>query len=111
MRGRDIEIDDAKLEAAREAVVTLCEGLRARKFSVSWAYDQPVTECLASHLPEDKEERYAFLWALEKVLKAGANYRDWHDGHEAAARTVGCKLAWSTPGFAEARRFSDEFGS
>jgi hypothetical protein len=31
--------------------------------------------------------------------------RDWHDGHVAAFRTIGCKLAYMTPGFIEAKRY------
>ena len=87
-----------------------CEGLRSERFDVSWKYTRPVMECLAPHLSEDSDERYAFLWALERVLQGRADSRDWYEGHEAARRTVSSNLGWMTSGFAAARRFSDEFG-
>jgi len=109
--GPTIEVDRSEAEQIAQVVADAAEALRDRKFQSAHAYDKPINQAIAPHLPGDKQERYAMRGAVLKVLAGMRDSADWYDGANAAHRTLQSTQAYATPGFVEARRNADIYGS
>ena len=99
--------DDPEVVRAAEAIADAIDGSNIRKDAPSYAFDSVISDAL-SDFNTDKD----FLWAVEAHFhsnKKSGRYSDraaW-----AGPAYIGSKIAWSTPGFAAARAYSDMYGS
>ena len=50
----------------------------------------------------------AIIKLLDEKIIAQSKY-NWHDGATAVRRCLECKIAYSTPGFIEAKRYNELF--
>jgi len=90
-----------------------------RKYDAIWDFDRCVEGAINEHLPADRQERRALLVRLEEMCRI----KDQELGETSCSKTgkwnryscvAGClsiKIAYLTPGFAEAKRFNDIYGS
>ena len=111
MRGEAVEVDRAVAERIAEIAEETAEGLRDRQLQNAHAYDQPIMQAIESELPGDPRDRTAMLRAVEQVLNKWLDRTDWYQGANAAHRSIQNHNAYATPGFAQARRSADVYGS
>ena len=108
VKGPVVQVCRDKAEAAAVKVRDLCESLKDREFKASWDYDPAVHEVLNEVLPTVDDDRWVALAAVVRVLgemvKEDGCFNDWYAGPTAAFRSCRCLLAYTTPGFLEARR-------
>ena len=113
MRGESVEVDRAVAERIAKIAEETAEGLRDRQLQSAHAYDQPIMQAIESELPGDPRDRTAMLRAVEQVLndRLDLGRDDWYNGATAAHRTIQTYNTYATPGFAQARRNADIYGS
>jgi hypothetical protein len=111
MQGEPVEVDRAEAERIAKIAEETAEGLRDRKLQSAHAYDQPIMQAIKSELPGDPRDRSAMLRGVEQVLSKRLDRSDWYQGARAAHRTIQTHNAYATPGFAQARRSADIYGS
>ena len=81
-------------------------------WDATWRYDEPIMNALAPFLPKEPRERRSILRDIENLArKRAATCRKgttW-TGYDFVAAIVASKVAWLTPGFADAYRI-DRYG-
>ena len=105
----EISFNKKKLQPIVDELVKECSD---KDYQSSYSYDSIVNKVLKDKWSEDLGSMRPFLKALYKMITDQyPKDADWHDGHVAAARSINSKMAWMTPGFVEARRYNDMYGS
>jgi len=109
--GEPIEVDRAEAERIARIAEETAEGLRDQQYKSSHAYDTPIMQAIKTELPVDPRDRDVMLRAVEQVLSKRLDRSDWYQGATAAHRTIQTHNAYATPGFRQARRNADIYGS
>lgn len=97
-----------KVQEAMEAAAKAAAAEKAaHNHDAIWGYDKVVDAALDPFLPEDKAERRAFLVKVQSAARfadKGNARGDW-TGYTIVANGLSSKIAWLTPGWAEARQY------
>jgi len=109
--GESVEVDRVEAERIAKIAEEAAEGLRDQQYKSSHAYDTPVMQAIKIELPDDSRDRDVMLRGVEQVLSKQVDGSDWYQGAYAAYRTIQTRNAYATPGFAQARRNADIYGS
>ena len=110
IKGSLVKVDRAQATHIADVAEEVAESFRG-KFETSYQYDVPVFDAVKDMWPEDSIEKEAMFRAVESVLCERVNYADWHNGNYAAYRCFKTRNAYATPGFTEAKRYSEMFGT
>ena len=103
----EIESEDPEVVRAAEAIAAAIDGANIKTGAAAWAFDDVISDAL-SDFDTDKD----FLLALENHFRANRKSELYSDRAVwAGPAYIGSKIAWSTPGFADARRYADMYGS
>lgn len=83
-----------------------------KDYDASYNYDKHVNHVISNHWSKDVGCIRPFYQALLYILRDTPvkDSRSWHDGNTAARRVIECKIAYSTPGFIEAKRYNEIYG-
>ena len=104
----EISFSRSKLQSIVDELVKECSN---RDFNASYSYDQIVGKVIKKNWDKTCGNIRPLLKALRKmILEQQPENANWNDGHVAAARSIYGQIAWSTPGFAEARRYNEIYG-
>ena len=104
----EISFSVSKLQPVINKLVNECSN---RNFKSSCNYDLIVNKIVEESWNEKCGSIRPYLKALHKMLlEQKAKDAGWADGHVAAARSINNRIAWSTPGFIEARIYNDVYG-
>jgi len=106
IKGPLVKVDYARAAHIAAVAAEVAESFR-EKFNVAYQYDKPVFNAVVDMWPEDTLEREAMFRAVQIVLSKNVNYSDWYDGKYAAYRCFKTRNAYATPGFIEAKRYSE----
>lgn len=105
----EITFSKSKLQPVVDELVKECSD---KDYQSSYSYDPIVNNIIKKRWNEECGSIRPFLKALHKmIIDQYPDNADWHNGHVAAARSINAKLAWLSPGFVEARRYNDLYGS
>ena len=105
----EIVFSKSKLQPIVDELVKECSG---KDYQSSYSYDPIVERVIKKSWNEDCGSMRPFLKALHKlIVDQYPEDTNWHNGHVAAARSINSKMAWMSPGFVEARRYHDMYGS
>ena len=110
IKGPLVKVNRAQATHIADVAAEVAESFRG-KFKTAWMYDKPVFNAVVDMLPEDTREREAMFRAVQVVLSKNANCSDWYDGGYAAYRCFQTRNAYATPGFIEAKRYSEMQGT
>ena len=110
IKGPLVKADRAQATHIADVAEEVAESFRG-KFKTSYQYDVPVFDAVKDMWPEDSIEKEAMFRAVESVLCGRVNYADWYNGNYAAYRCFKTRNAYATPGFTEAKRYSEMFGT
>ena len=105
----ELEHEDPEVVRAAEAIAAAIDGANIKKKGTlaAWDFDDVISDAL-SDFDTDKD----FLRAVEKHLRANKKSGRYSDRAVwAGPAYIGSQIAWSTPGFAQARRYADMYGS
>lgn len=105
----DISFSMTKIKSIVDELVEECSG---RTYKASYAYDRHVNKVLKKHWSRELGSQRPLLKALLTVInqeKPEGVEKDWHNGYIAAARSISSKMAYMTPGFIEAKRYSEMY--
>ncbi len=104
----ELELEDPEVVRAAEAIAAAIDGANIKKKSVAaWDFDDVISDAL-SGFDTDND----FLRAVEKHFRANRKTGRYSDRAVwAGPAYIGSEIAWSTPGFAQARRYADLYGS
>jgi hypothetical protein len=106
----EISFSRSKLQHIVDSLIKECSN---KDFDSSYQYDGIVGNVIKENWDNECGSVRPLLQALLKMIyeQTPENaHKDWNNGHVAAARSIRGKIAWSTPGFAEARRYNDIYG-
>lgn len=110
IKGPLVKVDRAQATHIADVAAEVAESFRG-KFKVAYQYDKPVFDCVKDMWPEDSYKKEAMFRAVQIILGKDTNYSDWHDGKYAAYRCFKTRNAYATPGFTEAKRYSEMRGT
>jgi len=104
----ELEREDPEVVRAAEAIAAAIDGANVKKKSAAaWDFDDVISDAL-SDFNDDND----FLRAVEKHFRANKKSGRYSDRAAwAGPAYIGSQIAWSTPGFAQARRYADMYGS
>ena len=108
-----IEINFSRLKI-QPIVDDLVKECSDKTYSSSYQYDKHLEKIIDLHWDKSLGSIRPFLQAIKTLLceqYPASNERNWHNGYVAALRTIESKMAWLTPGFAEAKRYNELYGS
>lgn len=90
----------------------MIEACRDKDYSASYHYNRHVENIISNHWNEDLGAIRPFYQAVLTLLKSldVEDPNSWHDGNIAARRVLQTKIAYSMPGFIEAKRYNELFG-
>jgi hypothetical protein len=103
-----LEHEDPEVVRAAEAIAAAIDGANIKKKSAAaWDFDDVISDALS-----DFDTDNDFLRAVEKHFRANRKTGRYSDRAVwAGPAYIGSEIAWSTPGFAQARRYADLYGS
>jgi len=105
-RYETITFNREKLLPIVESLINSCEN---KDYKNSYQYDKHVNIILDNIEVANKRPVYmAIIKLLDEKIIAQSKY-NWHDGATAVKRCLECKIAYSTPGFIEAKRYNELF--
>ena len=105
----EISFSKTKLQPIVDELVKECSG---KDYDSSHSYNSIVDRVINKNWNKDCGSIRPFLKAIHRMITdQSPKNANWHNGHVAAARSIDTKMAWMTPGFVEARRYSDMYGS
>ena len=87
---------------------------KGHRGSAIWDYDKCLDDALRPFVPDDKNERREFYVAvldLAYMADRGREYATPWTGYTIVGAALSSKIAWLTPGFAEARAYNNLYGS
>ena len=104
----ELEREDPEVVRAAAAIAAAIDGAHIKKKSLAaWDFDDVINDALS-----DFDTDNDFLRAVEKHFRANRKTGRYSDRAAwAGPAYIGSKIAWSTPGFAAARAYSDMYGS
>ena len=105
----ELELEDPEVVRAAEAIAAAIDGANVKKKGslAAWDFDDVIGDAL-SDFNNDSD----FLKAVEKHFRANRKTGRYSDRAAwAGPAYIGSEIAWSTPGFAQARRYADLYGS
>ena len=104
----EIEFSKSKLQPIVDELVEECSG---KNYNSAYSYDPLVERVIRKRWDESCGSIMPFLKAVYTMLMSQCPAcPKWNNGYVAAARSVRDKLVWMSPGFVEARRYSDLYG-
>ena len=104
----EIEFSKSKLQPVVDELVLECSG---KNYNSAYSYDPLVERVIRKRWDESCGSVVPFMKAIRKMLLDQCpDGADWSDGYVASARSIRDKLVWMSPGFVEARRYSDLYG-
>ena len=105
----DVVFSREKIKLIVDEMIKECSD---KNYNASYNYDKHVNQVISKHWNKDSGCIRPFYQALLYILKDTPveDSNNWHDGNIAARRVVECKIAYSTPGFVEARRYNEIYG-
>ena len=104
----EISFSKIKLQPIIDNLVSECSN---RNFKASYSYDPIVNKIIKESWDENCGSIRPYLKALHTMLlEQKQKDAGWADGYVAAARSINSRIAWSTPGFVEARIYNDVYG-
>lgn len=94
-------------EAMEKAAVAAAIEKAAHSHDAIWGYDKVVAAALDPYLPEDKALRREFLVAVQSAARSADSGKIDHEwtGYTIVANILSSRIAWLTPGWAEARQY------
>jgi len=105
----ELTFSKSKLQPIVDKLVKECSD---KDYQSSYSYDPIVDNIIKKSWNEECGSIRPFLKALHKMITNQCpDNAYWNNGHVASARSINSKLAWMTPGFVEARRYNDMYGS
>lgn len=106
----EISFSKNKLQVVVDEIVSECSD--REYYKNSYNYDKHVDIVIKKHWDKKCGSIRPYLKALHTMItnQMPPPPRSWHNGYVAAARTLESKIAWSTPGFVEARMYNDLYG-
>ena len=110
MKGPSVLVSRADATRIADVAAETAESFRG-KFKVSYHYDSPVFKSVSELMPKDENAREPMYRAVASILENRADYSDWCDGNYAASRCFKSRNAYATPGFIEAKRYSEMRGT
>lgn len=106
----EISFKRSKIQHVVDELVLECSN---KNFSASYQYDPIVDKIVKKNFDVKCGDIRPFLKAISYLLDEQcpeSERSNWSNGYVAALRSIKSKIAWSTPGFAEARRYNDMYG-
>ena len=105
----DVLFSRDKIEVIVKELVTACSD---KDYTSSWAYVGHVTQVLDKFWDSACGSIIPFYKALLLVLREFQKPNEgWHGGATAAIRCIETRLAYASPGFIEALRYNEMYGS
>ena len=105
----EFKFSRGKLVPIANELVDECAG---RDYDVSYLYDRHVSKVLKKHWDSRCGSMRPFQLGLLVLLRELERPEEgWHGGAVAAIRCLETRLAYSTPGFIEAKLYSEVYGS
>ena len=106
---QEVEFSREKIENIAKDLASECTG---RDYRSSYQYDKHVSYILEKSWDNSCGSIIPFYKALLVVLREIYNPDDgWDGGPTAAIRCIETSLAYATPGFIEAKRYNEIYGS
>lgn len=103
------EFSREKITPVAKDLIVECTG---RDYNASYAYGKHVSYVMEKYWDSTCGSIRPFYQAVLIVLKELKNPDEgWHGGATAAIRCLESRLAYSTPGFIEAKRYNEVYGS
>ena len=103
----ELEREDPEVIRVAGAIAAAIDGSNIKPGAASWAFDDVISDALS-----DFDTDNDFLRAVEKHFRANKKTGRYSDRAAwAGPAYIGSKIAWSTPGFAQARLYADLYGS
>ena len=105
----EAEFSRDKIETIAKKLIDKCSG---KDYTSSWAYVGHVTQVLDKAWDDACGSIVPFYKALLLILRELQQPDEgWHGGATAAIRCIETRLAYATPGFIEAKRYNEMYGS
>jgi len=106
----EISFSKAKLQSTVDEIILECSDRES--YTSSHNYDKHVNKVIEKSWDKKCGNIRPYLKALHAMIisQMPPKPRSWHNAHVAAARTLEGKIAWSTPGFVEAKIYNDLYG-
>ena len=106
---QEVEFSREKIGNVAKDLVAECTG---RDYTSSFQYGKHVSYILEKSWDSTCGSIIPFYKALLVVLREMYSPDDgWHGGATAAIRCIETRLAYATPGFIEAKRYNEIYGS
>jgi hypothetical protein len=107
----EINFSRKKLQPIVDELVAECSN---KDYSSSYQYNHHVDRVIEKHYNKELGSMRPLLKAVREIISEQYPPKEklsWSNGHVAALRSLENKMAWMTPGFAEARRYNEIYGS
>ena len=109
---KTIEFSRSKIQIMVDEIIANCSD--KENYTSSYQYDSHVRSVMNS-VPSDLGSRRPLYYALRKLIieqtPKGEFELSWNNPYVAAERSLMSFIAYSTPGFIEAKRYSELYGS
>ena len=106
---QEVEFSREKIENIAKDLASECEG---RDYTSSYQYDKHVSYILEKSWDNSCGSIIPFYKALLVVLFEMYSPDDgWNGGPTSAIRCIESRIAYATPGFIEAKRYNEIYGS
>ena len=105
----EISFSKKKLQPVVDELIEECKN---KNFSKSYHYDSIINKVIKRRWREECGSKRPYLKALQLMIESQypQSSKSWCDGRTAVARSLESMIAWSTPGFADARKYNDIYG-
>ena len=111
-RYETMEFSKSKLQPVVNEIISSCSG--KDHYTSAHQYDQGIRNALKT-VPSDIGSRRPLYYALRMLIAEQTPKSEtelpWSNPYVAAERTLKSFIAYSTPGFIEAKRYSELYGS
>ena len=111
-RYETMEFSKSKLQPVVNEIISNCSD--KDHYTSAHQYDQGIRDALKS-VPDDIGSRRPLYYALRMLIAEQAPKSEtelpWSNPYVAASRSLSSFIAYSTPGFVEAKRYSELYGS
>lgn len=106
---KEFEFSRKKLSPITDKIVELCSN---KKYTASYQYGNDVSKAIEDFWDNSCGSVIPLYKALILLLSEKINKSlGWHDGATAAIRVLNTRIAYATPGFIEAKRYNELYGS
>lgn len=107
----EINFSRSKIQPIVDELVIACSN---KNYTSSYQYNSIVDSVVDKHYNEELGSMRPLLKAVSVLIFEQYPPQEelsWSNGHVAALRSLKDKMAWMTPGFAEAVRYNQIYGS